>query len=64
MASATVIYTHGSSKPKAAYYADGHSDHKPGSLGYDDSHLWTVERIEADLAKTHKGEEIEILTID
>ena len=60
----TVTYTHGSSAPVEAYYLDGHTDHKPGSLGYDDSHEWTVERIEADLAKTHTGQAIEILAID
>lgn len=64
MATAIVTYTHGTSAPKEAYYTDGHTDWKHGSLGYDDSHLWTVERIEADLAKTHKGQAIEILAID
>lgn len=64
MATATVTYTHGNSAPKEAYYTDGHTDWKIGSLGYDDSHIWTVERIEADLAKTHKGQLIEILAID
>lgn len=63
MTTSTVTYTL-NGETHEAYYMDGHTDWKPGSLGYDDNHEWTVERIEADLAKTHKGQLIEILAID
>lgn len=64
MATSTVTYTHGLSAPTVMYFSDGQVQGVPGSLGYDDSEVWTVAGIEKYLAKEHPGQKVVILSID